>query len=253
MRVKTSRSVKQPAAKTAAKHPVAAKPAAPRAAATKSGRSGTAAKTPGPKALAAKSPAADKATAKDALPVLAFAQPRDWAAWLAKHHAQAPGVWLKLAKKDSGIASVTYAQALEVALAWGWIDGQKQAHDATAWLQRFTPRGPRSIWSKINRDKALALIAAGEMKPAGLAEVERAKADGRWAAAYDSQSRSAVPEDLAAALKASPRAAAFFATLDSANRYAILFRLHTAKKPETRARRLEQFVGMLERGEKIHG
>lgn len=206
----------------------------------------------GAKPAAAKS-GAKAAAARDALPVLAFAQPRAWAAWLASHHADTAGVWLRLAKKDSGIPSVTYAQALEVALAWGWIDGQKQAHDATAWLQRFTPRGPRSIWSKINRDKALALIAAGEMKPAGLAEVERAKRDGRWEAAYASQSRSTVPEDLAAALEASPRAAAFFGTLDSANRYAILFRLHTAKKPETRARRLALFLGMLERGEKIHG
>lgn len=201
----------------------------------------------------AKALATGAASGKDGLPVLAFAQPRDWAAWLAKHHAESKGLWLKLAKKDSGVPSVTYAQALDVALAWGWIDGQKQAHDATAWLQRFTPRGPRSPWSRINRDKALALIEAGQMQPSGMVEVERAKADGRWEAAYASQSRAEVPEDLAAALKASPRAAAFFASLDSANRYAILYRLHTAKQAETRARRLARFVEMLERGEKIHG
>ena len=244
MNGKPSRSVKRPAAKSAAKQP-AAKPAAAKTSTAK--KPAVAQRRP-----VVKSPAA-RTSARDALPVLAFAGPRDWAAWLEQHHARAPGVWLKLAKKGSGVASVTYAEALEVALAWGWIDGQKQAHDAAAWLQRFTPRGARSIWSRINRDKALALIAAGEMKPAGLAEVERAKRDGRWEAAYDSQSRSAVPDDLAAALKASPRAAAFFATLESVNRYAILFRLHTAKKPETRAKRLANFVGMLERGERIHG
>ncbi|WP_375768196.1 YdeI/OmpD-associated family protein [Archangium gephyra] len=197
-----------------------------------------------------------KTTAKKApaeeLPIIAFARPRDWGDWLASHHASSRGVWLKLAKKASGIASVTYAEALEVALAWGWIDGQKNSHDDTAWLQKFTPRGPKSIWSKINRDKALALIAAGEMKPPGLEQVERAKQDGRWEAAYDSPSRAAVPEDLSAALATNPRAAAFFSTLDSANRYAVLFRVHTAKKAETRARRIAQFVEMLARHEKLH-
>lgn len=202
---------------------------------------------------AKKVPAAKKApAAKQALDVRAFASPSAWDTWLQKHHATSPGLWLKLAKKGAGVKSVTYAEALEVALAWGWIDGQKAAHDEAAWLQRFTPRGPRSIWSKVNRDKANALIASGKMQPAGLAQVERAKADGRWEAAYDSQSRAAVPEDLAAELATRPRAAAFFAGLDSANRYAILFRLHTAKKAETRAKRLALFVGMLERGEKLH-
>lgn len=194
---------------------------------------------------ALKTPAAE-------VPVVSFARPSDWAGWLAENHASSRGAWLKLAKKASGVASVTYAEALEVALAWGWIDGQKQSHDDAAWLQKFTPRGARSIWSKVNREKALALIASGEMKPPGLAEVERAKKDGRWDAAYDSPSRATVPEDLAAALAANPRAAEFFSTLNAANRYAVLFRVHTAKKPETRARRIAQFVEMLARGEKLH-
>ncbi len=151
-----------------------------------------------------------------------------------------------------GVARRSPAEALEVALAWGWIDAQKRAHDDSWWLQRFTPRGPRSMWSKINREKALALIAAGEMKPPGMAEVERARRDGRWDSAYDSPSRASVPDDLAAALAASPRARAFFATLDSANRYAVLYRVQTARKAETRARRIAQLVAMLARHEKLH-
>ncbi|REG29463.1 uncharacterized protein YdeI (YjbR/CyaY-like superfamily) [Archangium gephyra] len=205
-------------------------------------------KTPAPKA---KTPAAKKTPTEEA-PIIAFAKPRDWADWLSKNHASSRGLWVKLAKKASGIESITYAQALEVALAWGWIDGLKRGFDDTAWIQKFTPRGPRSIWSKINRDKALALIEAGEMKPPGLEQVERAKQDGRWEAAYDSQSRATVPEDLSAALAANPRAAAFFSTLNSANRYAVLFRVHTAKKAETRARRIAQFVEMLARHETLH-
>ncbi|HYO71411.1 MAG TPA: YdeI/OmpD-associated family protein [Archangium sp.] len=204
----------------------------------------------------AKAPAAKKTPAKktptEETPIIAFAKPRDWADWLTRNHASSRGLWMKLAKKDSGIESVTYAQALEVALTWGWIDGQKDRFDDTAWLQKFTPRGPKSIWSKINRDKALALIEAGEMKPPGLEQVERAKQDGRWEAAYDSPSRATVPEDLTAALAANPRAAAFFSTLDSTNRYAVLFRIHTAKKAETRARRITQFVEMLARHEKLY-
>ncbi|WPB78466.1 YdeI/OmpD-associated family protein [Archangium violaceum] len=219
------------------------KKAAPKKAAAKK-----AAKTPAPKA---KTPATKKAPAEEP-PIIPFAKPRDWADWLARNHASSRGLWVKLAKKDSGIESITYAQALEVALAWGWIDGLKRSFDDTTWIQKFTPRGPRSIWSKINRDKALALIEAGEMKPPGLEQVERAKQDGRWEAAYDSQSRATVPEDLTAALAANPRAAAFFATLNSANRYAVLFRIHTAKKAETRARRIAQFVEMLARHEKLH-
>lgn len=157
-----------------------------------------------------------------------------------------------MAKKDSGITSVNHAEALEVALCYGWIDGQRKAEDDKYFLQRFTPRTPRSTWSKINRDKALKLIEEGRMQPAGLAEVDRARADGRWDAAYDAQSVATVPPDLQAALDANPKAAAFFAKLDSRNRYAVLFRTQGAKKPETRARRIAQFVGMLAKGEKIH-
>ena len=185
--------------------------------------------------------------------VVSFANQADWRAWLAAHHDARPeGVWLKIAKKGSDVASVDYPQALEVALCYGWIDGQKKGLDETHWLQRFTPRRSRSIWSKVNRAKADALVEAGEMQPSGLAEMERAKADGRWAAAYDGQRTSAVPDDLAAALAGNAVAREFFATLDSTNRYAILHRLQTAKKPETRARRLAQFVEMLGERRTLH-
>jgi uncharacterized protein YdeI (YjbR/CyaY-like superfamily) len=183
---------------------------------------------------------------------LAFADARGFQTWLEKNHASSDGIWLKLAKKDAGVPSVSYADAIEVALAWGWIDGQKRAHDDRFWLQRFCPRGKRSVWSKINREKALALIAAGKMQPPGLAEVERAKSDGRWEAAYDSPSRSAVPDDFAAALAKNARAAKAFAAVDSANRYAMLWRLQTAKMAETRARRIADFVAMLARGQTLH-
>ena len=183
---------------------------------------------------------------------LACARAADWHAWLAAHHASSSGVWLLIAKKGSGRASPTYAEAVEGALAWGWIDGQKQKHDASAWLQRFTPRTPRSPWSKINRDKATALIEAGKMRAPGRAAVERARADGRWDSAYDSARTSRVPADLRAALAKNRRAAAFFAALDGANRYAILWRLQTAKRPETRSKRLASFVAMLARHERIH-
>jgi uncharacterized protein YdeI (YjbR/CyaY-like superfamily) len=186
------------------------------------------------------------------VPVVSFPDPRAWSTWLVSHHESSRGVWMKIAKKGSGYSSITYAEALTEAIAWGWIDGQKQKLDEAWWLQKFTPRGARSIWSKINREKALALIAAHKMKPAGLKEVERARRDGRWEAAYDPQSRATVPPDLAAALAVNPRAAAFFATLESYNRYAVLFRIHAASKPETRTKRIAKFVGMLERGEKIH-
>lgn len=184
--------------------------------------------------------------------IVAFATAGAWSEWLAEHHGASPGVWLALAKKKPGAASLTYPEALEVALTWGWIDGPKKSRDDVSWLQKFTPRRAKSIWSKINRDKALALIEAGTMRPAGLAEVERAKGDGRWDAAYDPQSRATIPADLAAALAASPRAAAFFATLGSGNRYAILFRIQTAKKAETRVLRIARFVEMLERHETLH-
>ncbi len=159
---------------------------------------------------------------------------------------------LQLAKKGAAAATVTYAEALEIAIAHGWIDGQKGALDDDFWLQRFTPRKAASRWSQINRAKAEALIARGAMRPAGMREVERAQADGRWAAAYPAQSAATVPADLQRALDASPAAAAFFATLSSVNRYAILYRLHDAKRSATRARRIEQFVAMLERRETIH-
>lgn len=189
---------------------------------------------------------------KSGLPVLPFASPATFRAWLQEHHATSQGIWLKIAKKGSGTPTVTYAEALDEALCYGWIDGQKGALDEVYFLQRFTPRGPRSKWSKINVDKAEALTAAGRMRAAGLAEVGKAKADGRWEAAYDPQSKAAVPADLQAALDQNPEAAAFFATLTGANRYAVLYRIHEAKKPETRAARIEKFVGMLERGEKLH-
>jgi uncharacterized protein YdeI (YjbR/CyaY-like superfamily) len=189
----------------------------------------------------------------DELPILLFASPLDFEAWLEENHASSAGLWLKIAKKGSGVESVSYAQALELALCFGWIDSQKRGFDAQHFLQRFTPRRPRGKWSLINREKAEALLAAGTMRPAGLAEVEAAKADGRWQAAYAGQRAAEVPEDLQRELDRNDSARAFFATLDSANRYAILYRLQEAKKPETRERRLRKFIAMLERGEKIHG
>ncbi len=186
------------------------------------------------------------------LPLLEFPDRPAWAAWIAEHGESSPGVWLKLARKDGGGRSVTYAEALDVALCHGWIDGQKGAIDDRHWRQRFTPRTPRSRWSKRNRRRAEQLLESAEMAPAGLREVEAARADGRWEAAYDSPATAAVPPDLQAALDADPAAAGFFAGLDSANRYAILYRLQEARRPETRARRLEKFVAMLREGRRIH-
>ena len=186
------------------------------------------------------------------IPTLPFERQKDWAVWLAKNHASSSGVWLKLAKKSSGVKSVSYDEALEEALCYGWIDGQKRTHDEASWLQKFTPRGPKSIWSKINTEKAQRLIESGKMKPAGLKAVESARKDGRWDAAYASQSKAAVPDDLQAELDRNTKAKAFFATLDSRNRYAILHRVHTAKKAETRVKRIEQFICMLEKKEKIY-
>ena len=183
---------------------------------------------------------------------LACAGSDAWCAWLAANHASSEGVWLLIAKKGSRSRTVTYAEAVDGALAWGWIDSQKQTYDENAWLQRFTPRKKTSPWSKINRERAEALIRDGRMQPPGLAEVERAREDGRLEAAYDSAKVARVPADLAARLARNARAARFFATLDAANRYAILWRLQTARKPETRARRLAKFVAMLARGERIH-
>jgi uncharacterized protein YdeI (YjbR/CyaY-like superfamily) len=184
-------------------------------------------------------------------PILSFKNQRAWAAWLKTNHTTAPGVWLKFAKKGAG-PSLTYAQAVEEALCYGWIDGQAKSLDGTAWLQRFTPRRARSPWSKINREKAEALLDAGRVQPAGLAAIEAARQDGRWDAAYDSPRTATVPEDFLAELDRRPQAKAFFASLNSANRYAITYRLQNAKKPETRARRMQQFLEMLERGEKFH-
>ncbi len=186
------------------------------------------------------------------LAVVEFPRRKNWELWLKKNHDRSVGVWLRIAKKSSSSLSVTYAEALEVALCYGWIDGQKRPDSEQAWLQKFTPRGKKSIWSKINREKALALIESGQMQAAGLREIERAKQDGRWVAAYDSARTAVVPADLQAALNRNARAREFFATLNGANRYAVLFRIQTAKKAETRARKIEQLVAMLERGEKIH-
>jgi len=188
----------------------------------------------------------------DELPVLPFASAEAWEAWLEREHVRASGVWLQIAKRSSGIATVTYAEALDVALCFGWIDGQKRAFDASWFLQRFTPRKRSSRWSQINVQHAERLIAAGRMRPAGFAQVEAARADGRWEAAYAGQRSATVPADLQAALDANPAAAAFFATLRGANRYAILYRVEDAKRPETRARRIDRFVAMLARGETLH-
>ena len=189
----------------------------------------------------------------DDLPILHFATPAELEAWLEENHAESEGVWLKIAKKGAPEPSATYAEALELALCFGWIDSQKRGHDEIHFLQRFTPRRPRGRWSKINREKAEALIAAEQMRPTGLAEVEAAKADGRWEAAYEGQRTATVPDDLQRELDANPAAREFFVALDGANRYAIIYRLNEAKRPETRERRLRKFVAMLERGEKIHG
>jgi uncharacterized protein YdeI (YjbR/CyaY-like superfamily) len=189
---------------------------------------------------------------EDGREVLPFSSKAEFAAWMAEHHDKADGIWIKFAKKTSGIETVVYKEALDVALCHGWIDGQTAKVDDDFYAQRFTPRRARSKWSKVNREKAEALIASGAMKPAGLAEVERAKADGRWDAAYDAPSKITVPDDLQAAFDANPGAQAFFESLDSQNRYAVLYRIHDAKRPETRARRIQQFTEMLARGEKLH-
>ncbi len=186
------------------------------------------------------------------LPILPFANKKKFAAWLARQHDKSKGVWLKLAKKNTGIPSVTYEEALDVALCYGWIDGQKQSFDELYWLQKFTPRGPKSIWSKINTEKAERLIQSGEMKPAGLKAIELAKQDGRWEAAYHSQKNIAMPDDFQSALDKNRKAQEFFGTLKSAERYSFLFRIQTAKKAETRAQRIQQFVEMLARHEKFH-
>jgi uncharacterized protein YdeI (YjbR/CyaY-like superfamily) len=200
----------------------------------------------------AKAPETHPVPAPVSAPPIKFATPSAWRKWLDRHHATSQGVWIQFAKQASGIASVSHAEALEIALCYGWIDGQTKRLDESHWLQKFTPRKPNSIWSRINRQKALDLIERDMMRPSGHAAIERAKTNGRWEAAYEGQSKAAIPPDLQAALDDSPNAAAFFAKLSSQNRYAILFRLQTAKKPETRATRLAKFVSMLKRGETLH-
>ena len=189
----------------------------------------------------------------DDRPIMLFESAQVWDAWLTEHGGISPGIYLKIAKKDSGILSVTYAEALDAALCHGWIDAIKKGFDDRYFLQKFVPRTPRSIWSQINKKKVQQLVNAKLMRPAGLAAVERAKANGQWANAYAPASTITVPPDLEAALKKNKKAAAFFNTLKGSNRFAILHRLHTAKKEETRAKRLALFIGMLERGETIHG
>jgi uncharacterized protein YdeI (YjbR/CyaY-like superfamily) len=188
----------------------------------------------------------------DSLPRMPFASTKEWEEWLEANHATSDGVWIEMAKKGTGIESERYPEVLETALCFGWIDGRREALDKRYFLQRFTPRRPRSRWSRINRESAERLIADGRVRPAGLAEVERARTDGRWDAAYESQSRSTVPPDLQRELDAHPAAKAAFAELTSQNRYAILYRLEEAKRPETRARRLARFVEMLEAGQTLH-
>ncbi len=184
-------------------------------------------------------------TSKDELPILQFDSQADWAAWLERHHETGQGAWLKFAKKSSGITTVTHPQALEEALCYGWIDGQAARFDESFHLIRFTPRRPRSKWSQLNRDKVERLMKEGKMKAAGVAQVEAAKRDGRWEAAYPPASAATIPEDLQRALDENPEAKAFFETLKGQNRYAIIYRVHDAKRPETRARRIAEYVTML--------
>jgi uncharacterized protein YdeI (YjbR/CyaY-like superfamily) len=186
------------------------------------------------------------------LPTMLFERQRDWLMWLTDNHNTSSGIWLQLAKKGAAVQSMSYDEAVEVALCFGWIDGQKRAHSDLYWLQKVTPRSAKSMWSKINKEKALALIRSGKMNPAGLKEIERAKLDGRWDAAYDSASKSSVPGDFQSALDGNARAKKFFEILDSRNRYAVLFRIQTAKNAESRAKKIAQFVQMLANKEKIH-
>ena len=190
---------------------------------------------------------------RSGLPVLGFAERRSLERWLAAQPPDAVGGWIKFAKKAATRAKLTKAEAIDAALCHGWIDGKLEKYDAQYWLVRFTPRKLRSKWSALNRNRALTLIKEGRMKPAGFAQIEAAKADGRWEGAYAPASRAKVPIDLREALDNNPKASAFFATLNSRNRYAILYRIGNVKKAETRARKIAEFVGMLERGETIHG
>ncbi len=188
----------------------------------------------------------------DDLPIILFPSAADLEAWLEAEHDRSEGIWLKIAKKDSGVDSVSYAEAVELGLCFGWIDGQARRFDDRHYLQRYTPRRPRSKWSRLNRERVEALAAAGRMRPSGIAAVEAAKGDGRWDAAYEPPSTAEVPPDLERELKRDRAARESFEALDRANRYAIIYRLNDAKRPETRARRLKKFVEMLRRGERIH-
>ncbi len=184
--------------------------------------------------------------------ILSFRSSAEFRKWLAENHRESDGIWLRIFKKDSGEPSVTYAEALDEALCFGWIDGLKQPHDEVSWRQRFTPRRPKSGWSRINTQHADRLIKAGRMKAAGQAAIDAAKEDGRWTAAYDSPSKATIPEDFLAALRKNKKAQTFFESLNKANRYAIAYRLQTAKKPETKQRRMEMILAMLDRGEAFH-
>ena len=190
---------------------------------------------------------------KTDLQIISFKSPKDWASWLAKNHSKSSSVWLRLFKKDSGVASVTYAEALDEALCYGWIDGQLEKYDEKSWLRKFTPRRPKSVWSKRNIEQVNRLTQAGKMKPSGLKEIEAAKRDGRWERAYDSPSAMQVPQDFHKKLSKDKKAKEFFSTLNKANVYSIAWRLQTANKPETRAKRMKAIIEMLKRGEKFHG
>jgi uncharacterized protein YdeI (YjbR/CyaY-like superfamily) len=188
----------------------------------------------------------------ETLPTMFFESPQDWEMWLKENHTESKGIWLKIAKKEARTPSISYAEALDSAICYGWIDGQKAAFDDQYWLQKFTPRAAKSIWSKVNCGKAETLIAEGRMQPAGLHQVELAKADGRWDKAYESQSKITIPDDFQRELDKNPQAKDFFNTLDSANRYAFLFRIHAAKKPETRSAKIQKFIEMLNQHQKLH-
>jgi uncharacterized protein YdeI (YjbR/CyaY-like superfamily) len=189
---------------------------------------------------------------KTDLPIVEFPGQPEWEAWLREHHSNSPGVWVKMARKSASVETVRYPEVLDTAIAHGWIDGQRRPLDETYFLQRFTPRGPRSKWSQVNREKATRLIDEGRMHPAGQAQVDAARADGRWEAAYEPQSRASVPPDLQVALDANPPAAEFFATLRGSRRYAFLYRLHQVKSPERRARRIENYIALLSEGRTLN-
>jgi len=185
-------------------------------------------------------------------PILSFAVTKELTSWLAKHHAASTGIWIRLFKNKSGVTSITYSEALDVALCYGWIDGQKKTYDTESWLQKFTPRRPKSIWSKRNREHIARLEKSGKMKAAGIQQVEAAKADGRWEQAYDSPSNMVVPADFLKELARNKKAEFFFKTLNKTNTYAIAWRLQTAKKTETRDKRMKAILEMLKKGEKFH-